>query len=101
MGTPPPFEDILKIDVHAHIFDDMPEFVEMVRRINLRVLNVCVYGNSPELLEAAQRQAEFICRKYGPSFYSGATFDLTRRNEPGYAHQVIAWLDKAFAAERF
>jgi len=93
-----PFEEILKIDAHAHIFDDMPEFVEMVRRINLRVLNVCVYGSKPELLEAAEKQAELICRKYGPSFNFASTFDLTRRDESDYAQQVIAWLDQSFKA---
>lgn len=94
----PSFEQILKIDVHSHIFDDMPEFVEMLRRINFRVVNICVYGNKPELLELAEQQAELIYRKYRPTFYFASTFDLTRRNEPGYAQQAIAWLDKSFEA---
>ncbi len=94
----PPFEQILKIDIHAHIFDDMPEFVEMVRRTNMRILNICVYGNEPELLEPAEQQAEFIYRKYRPSFHFASTFDLTRRHEPDYAAQVIAWLDRSYEA---
>ncbi len=97
-GSAPPFEQILKIDVHAHLFDDMPEFVAMARRIQQRFINICVYGNRPEILEPCEAQAERIYRKYRPTFYFGATFDLTRRNEPGYADRVIAWLDKAFEA---
>jgi len=97
-NSPPAFEELLKIDVHAHIFDDMPEFAEMVRRIALRVVNVCVYGNQPELLVAAEQQAERIHQKYRPSFYFASTFDLTRRDEPDYAQEVIAWLDKSFEA---
>ena len=96
--TYPLFEQLLKIDVHAHIFDDMPEFVEMARRINMRIVNICVYGSRPELLAPAEKQAELIYRKYRPTFYFGSTFDLTLREELGYAEQVIAWLDKSFEA---
>jgi predicted TIM-barrel fold metal-dependent hydrolase len=98
VGLSPPFEQVLKIDVHAHIFDDMPEFVAMLRRINLHVVNICVYGNKPELLEPAEQRAEMIYRKYRPNFFFASTFDLTHRNEPGYAQQVVAWLDKSFEA---
>jgi len=97
-GGAPPFEEMLKIDVHAHIFDEMPEFVEMLRRTNLRVVNICLYGNRPELLEPAEQRAELFYQKYRGRFYFASTFDLTRRNEPDYAKQVIEWLDKTFEA---
>jgi len=98
MRLSPPFEEILKIDVHSHIFDDIPEFVEMLRRVNLRVVNICYCGSKPELLEPTETQAELIYQKYRPGFYFASTFDLTRRDEPGYAKQVIAWLDRTFEA---
>ena len=31
-APPPAFEEILKIDVHSHFFDDVPEVVEMMDR---------------------------------------------------------------------
>lgn len=94
----PKFENVLKIDVHSHVFDDIPELVDMMNRTNLRIVNICVYGNKAEYLEPAEAQAEAIYNKYRPAFYFVSTFDLTRRDEPGYAEQVTAWLDKTFEA---
>jgi len=94
----PAFGEMLKIDVHAHFFDEMPEFVEMLQRINMRVVNICVYGTRPELLEPAEQRAEALYQTYRGSLYFASTFDLTRRNEPDYAEQVIAWLDRTFEA---
>src|SRR4029079_2933227 len=31
-AQPPAFEDILKIDVHSHVFEDIPSLVTMLRR---------------------------------------------------------------------
>ena len=94
----PPFEEILKIDVHSHVFEDIPAFVDMMRRINLRIVNICVYGNKPEVLRLLERRAEALCQKYRPRFYFASTFDLTRGNEAGYSEEVKAWLDETFKA---
>lgn len=96
-AEPPAFEDILKIDAHAHIFDDAPEIAETLRRINVRVVNICFYGLRPEALVPLEAQAELLHAKYGPTLWHVSTFDLTRRHEPGYAGQVTAWLDQTFA----
>ncbi len=93
----PAFEEIHKIDVHAHYFDDMPRFADMLRRINMRVVNICFYQTQPALLTGAQTLAAMLSRKYADTFYYASTFDLTRRNEPDYAEQVNAWLDRTFA----
>ena len=92
----PRFEDVLKIDVHVHIFDDLPEFVKMLRRTNTRVVNICVGGNRPELLVPCEKRAELFRQQYGPQFGFASTFDLTRRTESDYARQVTAWLDETF-----
>ncbi len=97
-GGTPAFKDILKIDVHAHIFEEMPEFMDMMDRINLHMVNVCVRGTQPELLEPMERQAEFLYKNYPKYFTFASTYDLTRRHEPDYAQQVCAWLDKSYAA---
>ncbi len=94
----PKFEDILKIDIHSHVFDDIPELVEMMNRVNLRIVNICVFEGQPDHLEPAEAQAEAIYQKYRPAFYFASTFDLTRRHEPAYAEEVTAWLDKTFDA---
>ncbi len=93
--APPAFEDILKIDAHVHIFDDVPELAEMLQRTNSRVINICLYGTRPEILLPAQLMAQFLQAQYPDSFYFVATFDLTQRDQPDYAEQVIAWIDVA------
>lgn len=92
----PPFEEMLKIDVHVHFFDDIPELAEMMKRNNIRVVNICLYGTKPELLEPGELRAEYLQATYPPHFYFASTFDLTRRAEPDYAGTVTAWLDRTF-----
>ncbi len=94
----PAFEEILKIDVHSHIFEDIPEFVDMMKRINLRIINICTRGNNLENLRLMEQRAEEISAKYPGQFYFASTFDLTRRNEPDYHEQVTQWLDASYEA---
>lgn len=96
-GPPPAFEQILKIDVHSHIFEDVPEVVEMMDRNQIRIVNVCVLGTDPERLGQAQAMAEQQQAKYGRKrFPFASTFDLTRREDAAYVDQVKHWLDATF-----
>jgi predicted TIM-barrel fold metal-dependent hydrolase len=96
-GSRPAFEEILKIDVHSHIFDDVPEVVEMMDRNRIRIVNVCVRGTDPERLRLMQALAERQQAKYGRRrFPFASTFDLTRRSEADYVEQVKRWLDASF-----
>ncbi len=96
-ATPPAFEDIPKIDVHSHIFEDVPEVVEMMDRTRMRIVNVCVRGTDVERLRQAQAMAEQQQAKYGRRrFPFASTFDLTRRDDPDYVDQVKRWLDVSF-----
>ena len=90
------FEEMRKIDVHVHFFDDLPELTDMLRRNNMRVVNICLYGTRPEFLEPGHIRAVYLQETYAPQFFFASTFDLTQRNEPDYAEQVIAWLDRTF-----
>jgi acetyl esterase/lipase/predicted TIM-barrel fold metal-dependent hydrolase len=90
------FEDLLKIDAHVHFFDEVPEFVELLRRTQTRVANICVGGNQPELLVPSEKRAEELRQKYSPQFQFASTFDLTRRNEPDYVRGVTNWLEETF-----
>ena len=33
-----PFEETLKIDVHSHVFEDVPGFADMMRKNNIRII---------------------------------------------------------------
>ena len=62
-ATPTPgFEQLRKIDVHSHIYEDLPVVNAMLRRINLRVINVSVPATDGHLafmhrFNAGARQA--------------------------------------------
>jgi predicted TIM-barrel fold metal-dependent hydrolase len=93
----PGFEDVLKIDIHSHFFDDVPELAAMMERCRVRIVNVCVRGISPERLREQEAWAEKQQAKYGRKLFPFAsTFDLTRRDDPDYADQVKRWLDATF-----
>jgi len=94
---PPAFEEIPKIDVHSHIFEDVPEVVEMMDRTRMRIVNVCVRGTDPERLRRTEALAEQQQAKYGRQrFPFASTFDLTHRDDPDYVEQVKRWLDASF-----
>lgn len=98
-AAPPRFEEILKIDVHSHIFEDLPEVVGMMDRTNVRIVNVCVRGTDPERLRRMEATAEELRKKYGRRrFPFASTFDVTRRDDPDYADQVKRWLSASFDA---
>ena len=46
------FETFPKIDIHVHIYEDLPLYHELMEEINLiKVLNVSVRGMDPEIFE--------------------------------------------------
>lgn len=91
----PAFTEILKIDIHSHVFEDMPALNEMLRRNNVRTMNVCNNGTDGHL-ETMHRIARELFRKYPDLFPFASTFDLTRINESGYAEDAITWLEGTF-----
>ncbi|MSU66380.1 MAG: hypothetical protein EXS38_09835 [Opitutus sp.] len=91
----PPIEGMLKIDIHAHVFEDLPQYTAMLRRINGRAVNVCVMGLDGHLVLMHQIALDLYHQH--PDLYPfTSTFDLTKINQPGYAQDVIAWLDGTF-----
>jgi predicted TIM-barrel fold metal-dependent hydrolase len=98
LAATPVFEEILKIDIHSHIFEDIPEFAAMMERINLRIVNICVRGNVLEGVKRQEEQAEAMFAKYPRQFLFASTFDLSQRNDPDYADKVNQWLDQTYEA---
>ena len=91
----PPYEAILKIDSHSHVFEDRAEFHELFRRINVRTINVCNNGTDGKLAEMHAIAVD-LYRKHPELYPFESTFDLLRRNEPSYAKDAIAHLDRTF-----
>lgn len=99
LASAPKFEDIHKIDIHSHIFGNLPALASMMRRNNIRIINVCNRGNDPELLKMQDRTVQFLFRTYGGSLFPFASsFDLSRHGEADYVDHVIAWLKRNFQA---
>lgn len=94
---PPPFESIEKIDIHAHYFDDGTQLPEMLRRINLRVINVSNRGTDG-YVETMHRIGAELANRYPDRMAFASTFDLRRVFEPTYAAEVIGQLDRSFAS---
>ena len=89
----PAFEEILKIDVHAHIFEYIPGFAELLRSHNLRLLNICVPGSDPLQVKWMEEIAELLHQQYGSLHPFAGTFPLDGLFEPDFSARAISWLE--------
>jgi hypothetical protein len=93
--APPAYTEILKIDCHSHVFEDLPALNDLMRRINVRTINVCNNGTD-EHLERMHQIALEQYRRHPDLYPFESTFDLRRRDESTYAIDVIAFLNRTF-----
>jgi predicted TIM-barrel fold metal-dependent hydrolase len=93
----PGFEQMRKVDVHSHIYEDLPAVNEMLRRIDLRVINVSVPATDGHL-DFMHRFNAALVKAHPDIFSFASTFDLAARHEPDYGARVAAALDATFAA---
>ena len=95
-SAPPGFERLRKIDVHSHIYEDLPVVNEMLKRINLRVVNVSNPGTDGHLAFMHQFNAALV-KRHPDIFSFASTFDLTTREKPDYGARIAKALDETFA----
>ncbi|MEX2600882.1 MAG: amidohydrolase family protein [Balneolaceae bacterium] len=93
----PAFEEIWKIDVHSHIFDEIPYLAELMEQTNSTVINLSNRGADGHL-ERMHEIGESLANRWPQQFAWGSAFDLTRRDEPEYAEEVKQALDETFAS---
>ena len=94
--APPSFEQMRKIDVHSHVFEDLPALHELLRRTNTRLIDICNPGTDGHLALMHRAAADLAASH--PDLYSWAsTFDLTTRDDPAWAARGTAALDDTFA----
>src|SRR5829696_6128518 len=92
----PGFEQLRKVDIHSHIYEDVPVVNTMLRRVNLRVINISVPATDGHLAFMHRFNAALVAQH--PDLFSWAsTFDLAARNEPGYGARTAKALDETFA----
>ena len=90
------FEQIHKIDVHSHIYEDLPAVNEMLRRANVRVINISNPGTDGHL-DFMHRFNAALVEAHPDIFSFASTFDLTTRDKPQYGTRIAAALDETFA----
>ena len=97
--TSPAFEEILKIDLHAHIFEFIPGFAELLSRNRLCMLNICVPGSDPVQVKWMEETAELLYQKFGSIHPFASTFPLdtwpdthphNSRLHPPALHNLVA-----------
>lgn len=92
----PAYEDLLKIDVHSHNFEDMPALNDMLRRNRVQAINVSVPGTDGHL-ERMHGIASGMARAHPDVHFFASTFDLRERYAPGWADATTKALDETFA----
>lgn len=94
--TPPP---LARIDAHAHVFNPAPAFYEMLDRLDLRIVNICVVDKHDRGYEEAEPQhakaVEVFRGSHGRAAWC-STFDPQDWESPGFTDRAIRLLDETF-----
>lgn len=85
-----------KIDVHSHIYEDLPVVADMLARTNVRVINVSNPGTDG-FLDFMHRFNASLVQAHPRAFSWASTFDLTTRYDKAYGPRIAAALDETFA----
>jgi predicted TIM-barrel fold metal-dependent hydrolase len=88
-----------RIDAHAHVFSGPPAFLEMLERLDVRVVSISVVDkHDPGYEEAGpqHQKAAAVARASQGRVVWSSTFDPQDWESPGFAERAIALLDKTF-----
>ena len=89
-------KSIKKFDAHFHVRGDAPYLRGILDDLNMKVITICTRGTNIERMNLQIDSAKEITRKH-PRYYDWVTtFDLTRRNEPGWIAEVKEHLRDSF-----
>ena len=91
---------LARIDAHAHVFNAAPPFYQMLNRLDMHILNVCVVDKHDRGFEEAEPQHAKALEIFRGSRGRAAwcsTFDPQDWEKPGFAERAIAQLDRTFA----
>lgn len=95
------FAAIQPIDSHTHVLADSPAVFQWLKKLNLRVLNICVIDKDDPGFEEREPQTSQVKKVFhdtqGRAAWA-ATFDSGPFETPGYADKVNRQLNDDFAA---
>ena len=87
---------IKKIDIHTHIGSDAAWFRDVLDSIDQKVCTICTGGTNPERMYKSIDTAQQLLNN-NPRYYAWVTtFDLTGRDDPDWAENVINQLREDF-----
>ncbi len=87
------------IDAHAHVFNSASAFYEMLRRLDLRIVNICVVDKHDRGYEEAEPQHAKALEVFRGSRGLAAwcsTFNPQDWETPGFSDRTIGLLDQTF-----
>lgn len=94
------FAAVAPIDTHVHVYKDDPAFAAMVKRLDLRMVNICVIDDRDPFFKALepQRSDELKVREAtdGRAAFC-TTFNPYGFEKPGFKQQAISQLNHDFA----
>ena len=95
------FSSLDPIDGHTHVFVSDPGFISMLKRMNLHLIDICVYNDldgplSRNLPQKIRDVQEFIKASDGHASLS-TTFNPSSFAKPGFARVTIHQLNRNFA----
>jgi predicted TIM-barrel fold metal-dependent hydrolase len=81
-----------KIDAHIHFYGDHPDCLELLERLDVKLLNICVAEDSQGQWRSQARMYQKLTAAQPDRFAWCTSFDLPRFDDPDYVDQVIAGL---------
>jgi predicted TIM-barrel fold metal-dependent hydrolase len=87
---------MIRIDSHMHYMGDTAESRELLERLDLQMLNICVAEDSGGKWRDQAECYERLVREFPQRFAWCTSFDLPRFDDPHYTESVIAELERDF-----
>ena len=88
------------VDAHAHVYKNDPALLELLGRLNLRLLNICLIDDrypAFRALEPQRSQVLTVCRSSAGRAAFCTTFSPYDFAEAGFAERVNRQLDRDFS----
>src|SRR5579862_3764851 len=88
---------MVRIDAHMHYMGDTPESRELLERLDLKMMNICVAEDAHGVWRDQAECYERLAREHPDRFAWCTSFDLPGFDDSGYTDRVIAGLERDFA----
>lgn len=88
------FKEVVKTDVHIHIFTERDDFMEVASDMNFRVVNVALdIRNNLASVRSKFRFGEAQQKNHPSSVETVTAFSMEGWDDPGWLDTNLAWLD--------